>query len=644
MIILLKIALGVAFLFVLVQIISFLLFGNRNVFKYCFDELMFRSVLGSLALVCIFSLIFTKGNSVFLIALPIIGYIIWLSSREIKTEKFFKLKMLENEKIPFIAFFVFSILFTYFLITGSDHDGYKLLPMDQAFYASLVNTIDLTGVESTKGILDPLSSEIRPVPYHFYEVWLSIIIKRVFSFNAQLSMYGIVLAYTLFIFFSTAYSILRSISKKGYLLLLIPAAILFINLRGLLYFIGPNYNINSILFEGNQKYLYPLVFFLFGLKAYFSRKKELALMMILLLPVINVVFMPAVISSTFAYLFYAMFSYRNSINKSYIKQLSPILITITLYIVLFAFYLFVMIPKGENMSGLQTSIGGIFFVMLEDGLKFLIFNSIFIGLIIFLVIKKRMESDRFELLIFFSLLLMFGLFARAIMDNNQNSYQIFQSVNMFVTFGLFIIVIEYFINDFMINKGIVLASLVFISLMMLLQDNYKASGFVLFNSHSRYSNEYITKIASKKFSNTIGIKCVNPKTRIMKRRNPAYCGVSEYMPIVNNITFSLVINPIDLLPEKGGSFIVNLQRAEFINSSIFLKNNKNEDGKIDSVKYNLMMIDYLKKFNPEFCIVENGTILPKFLQEYVTGFFEDKSSKEKFYLLKTTKTLSNGAI
>lgn len=633
MLILLKIISGIIILLLTSYILSFILIIKNKEIK---DNLAYRLTLGSIVFVTFFSIIITMGHTMMILALPVLFFIIYSKENNSNNLKI-------NYLMPFIVFLLLAIFISFINIQGVDFNGMKVPINDQSYYVSIVNSIEYTHQESSISYLkDYYHYEKYNLPYHYYEYWLALFVRYITHWNNHLILNGIVTGFSLLLIFLNIYQLLKSFMNQ-HLYLIIIGSFMFVFLRGLIHYIpnvGQSFSqaTDSIFFDGNQKLIYVLPFFLLALSEFIKTNHIKGLQIFLLLPVINIVFLPSIIGGLSLYL-----AYHLTINikqfKSTLIKYKHLIIAMILFVLTLLFY-FKFIALNLRNTSIVSSLGGIFYNVLDNGIKWFIINSILLLFILFFAIKYRKFNIQFSLFILLLCFTFSGLFGFALTDTNQNAWQIYATIARFTTIGFYIYLLFLLKNQFK-TQSIALYSLLILSIFMFIE-NYKLINHLPLSKISSYTTEYITQISKHQFQNKVGIKIVNPETRPNLQRNPVYAGICNYLTLTENAISTVIINSDELLPnrtiENDSNYLnielyKNNQLADEIFVSPFFIFCNFQKNIISKKELEIKQQDFVNHYHPEFCVVEKDKTLPNFLSNKIIKSFQDKGTGETFYIL-----------
>jgi hypothetical protein len=113
------------------------------------------------------------------------------------------------------------------------------------------------------------------------------------------------------------------------------------------------------------------------------------------------------------------------------------IISVLLFFSLFAYYLF-FISSSNQETGIQKSIGGSFFNILENSSIWL--KEQFLLFTVSSIYLFRSKNDNFKKMYIFILSISIAaIFLRAVLDNNQNSFQILNATKFIVNYSIILL-------------------------------------------------------------------------------------------------------------------------------------------------------------------------------------------------------------
>jgi hypothetical protein len=623
-----KIAIYVFIFSLICYLIGFITLGRKSILNEFKKDLLFKLIFGSVVLTTVLAVYITGFRTIYICFLPLIVYMVYHN-------RFFGnvllVKFKATDSLVLLLQFFFVITLSFLLIQGDLINGQKALHLDQVFYASLSESIWQTGLETFQSVYLNDGQDIPTNPYHYFELWLTGFSKNTFNVNAVFALKGIVFPFYVFIFFLTIYSFLLENTVKKQKILLILVSIVFLFSRGL--FININ-NINNelsvILFDGCIKNIYPIAFALFSFFLFKEGKISASFIFILLSSLVNIVIFPSMVGGLLLYIFFILVFYKKDIAE--LVNDKYFIVCIILFFSLFAYYIF-FIASSNQETGIQKSIGGLFYNILNNSVFWLNEQFLLIGAVLFFLYKSTNVVLR-KIGFLILCIAIVAIFSRALLDNNQNAFQILNAIKFIVNYGLLLILLITLLDYFKSYSTIILNVVIILSVIHFFM-GYK---YINHNFKSKiygYTSEYVKEINSTDISNSIGVKIVNASNRPSLQKNPVYIGYCNYMPFIENITTSVVLNIDSLLTEDKPGFSRNINR-EFIKASFFIsQTNYKAGGNIES--WNQSVLLYLNKLKPQFCIVDDGIELPIILEQFVSNKIIDKGTGEKFYLLNTSE-------
>ncbi len=631
----LKLLFGVLLCLAISWLFSWLFFWRKDVKS--FQNIIVRFILGSFNGVAVYAIIAAKFHTVFALAIPLlfsIGYLLNKQTFETTSIK-------KHQIFAFIIFLFVAICFGFLNVYGIDFNGLKVPINDQSYYTSVANCTTHFSSESSIAYLNQFYNfEKTIILYHYYEYWFTSFIYQITHFNVHFILNGIITSFSLFSIFTACYLLLNSFTNKYHWLLVI-ASILCLFLRGINHYF-PNSELDfiqatdSILFDGNQKLVYPLPFFILGIYFVFTfAQKQLGLLVLMLLPILNIVFSPSIYGA-FAFYFSVVICLSFKSILTQLKEHLLFIINAILFIILLAIFI-----KYSSMNlgkeGFVTSIGGILSNIFRNlKLWFFLQLPLLCAICYFIYVSKN--KHHIYILALLLGIVFSGALGYAILDNNQNAWQMFACASRLSVIGLFLFLIH--LSKKNLKYFFIIVSLVSILSLLMFLENYSTISHLPLKKISSYSSTYIQEISKLKFKNKVGIKYVNAATRPNLQRNPVYAGIVNYFCLTENAYSTVVMNVQDLMLMPKDT-IVNFEVLknnaivkEIITFSPFLSANK-----MGNSSYNIKSLEdeqekFIRKYLPEFCILENGIQLPENIKKYVSKSLYDKGTKEQFLLLK----------
>ncbi len=606
-------------------------FKNKSLSRF-----VLRCITGLFVAALVTAVVATKLNTILIIGIPCIIVLGLIVNKKLSESA--EVNFLKVDGIAIAAFVLLAVVIAFLNIHGNEFHGMKVPINDQTFYSTVATSIYITNIESNIGYLsDFLLTTKLNVPYHYFEYWVTYLLKYLTGWNTHLILNGIVIGYSLLLMFMSFYLILVKITQVRGVSIII-ASVVFIAIRGInVYWPEHGFNFiqatDSVFFDGNQKLLYAMPCFLIAVYYLFEESKTVGILLLLLLPAFNVLFFLSVYSGVGLYLAIQFFKHLRGHFAAY----KWIYITYFLSVIMLAIYL-KFIAVGGNSEGFVKSIGGIVNNMMHTSLDWLLINCLLLAAIGYLLYKTKKHID---IALLYLSLIAGGFLCYAVFDTNQNSWQVASSINRCVGYGLVLLII-FLLIPFRKFQLWALRVFAIIGVFMFIE-NYPDINHLPMNKISSYSNDYIESISKKNFKNKVGIKVVNVATRPNLQRNPIYAGVCNYFSLTENAITTIVINVDDLFyGVKVSDTIVPFQNynTNMINNEIMANspvikfyNTSKDKEHIKTIKE--LQINFINSFQPEFCVIEAGNDIPDFLKPYIESTIVDKGTKETFCVLNT---------
>jgi hypothetical protein len=613
---------------ILCFLIGRLMLGRKSLFYIAISDFLLKLLLGSVVLSAFISIYITGFKTLSIILLPLIGYIIYYN-RKYGFEK--KQQFSNSSLFAIFSHFIFWEVLSSLIIQGDLINGQKAITLDQVFYAVTSESLGIAETESVWASNYTGAFDLPQKPYHYFEMWLSFFCIKLFRINSLFALLGIVYPFYLLVFSLTIYSFFEDKIKSKYSYILVIFSLVFLFSRGLYHgqLMGDDV-FDIILFDGSQKYIYPVAFAIFAIFLFDLKHKKLSITFLIISSIVSVVFLPSIIGGLGLYLFILMLIYKNDFFEYFRDK--QFVISIIAFFILLAIYLFYLAESGTE-TGVVKSLGGIFYNSINSIIQLFKEQIIILFLFIILAFKKWIGGYKQLLLLVLSIGFA-GIFMRALMDNNQNSFQIFTSGKYLLNYSLLLILVAIILKSYFKNQLIILLVLISISIIHF-SFGYKHIKHDFSKKIYSFSQEYVNEISKQKTSNPLGIKIINAKGLNSLSKNPIFIGNSNYFPLLPNIRTTIILNVEDLLPDNELEFKKNIAN-EIKSSSTFLKITGYKVGS-GNQNWDKAVIKYLNLQKPEFCIVSKGISLPHILKGFVLKEIVDSGSGERFYLLNTNK-------
>jgi len=609
----------------------------------------FLSFLTGITLLIIFYSVFsTNGNTVNIgFSILFLFFLAYLNITKGRISLIDKGHQETNYSFQFLEiFFVVSLIFFLQLYSVIDLDnGVFLLSSnpDRVLFSDVINFINLSGVETYKINFTELSS-LKPSPYHYFELWFSGILHKLFDLKVYLldhlvssSIFGVIIYlgaksvaqyYNVSYFFSSLLAIVLSVLNFEMQFQLLEGVDLL--RRNNIYF-----QLSAIEYaKFFPIYLFLLSFLIF----YLYRHYFLSLLSLLALPLVNILLLPSTLVTSLAFLGYSW-------KKKLLNNREVILSLISIFglaIFLFCFYfLFNSKTEGSNEQNFLTQIQSIFEYLLSITSINIFIGSIiqiiyalfpFLLLIVFLFYSNKAYFNKNKPFVFVSILFLFfsitGLISWIIYSFHPESHQFFtRHTHVLINLiALIILSISYKTNK--------IISWLFLSLVLIMKTNYLIVDLKDFRelSLNSYSQKFITDIQKGLQEQDLnGAFIVDPEKLLSVRAKAITKRIGnltlltdlERTPI-NLSDFSNTLSTDALLKSIEESSISDLPFYKF------LKSQKQKEIFID---IETSQIDYIAKNKISYLIMGEGVQVSNALKKIVVKSYFDNVSKESLHIL-----------
>ena len=157
----------------------------RNKDNDSFYDAFVSLIVGFLAVVVVYALIKTNGNTV-LLFVPVIGCLYWIMNRNNIS---LRVPTIRTNIAPILTILSVSVLaYFYYLFLASKTSINYIPHFDDVFYVFLGEKISNYGIETTNSLYSvDLTGTINATPYHYSELWLNSLLSNVFHLNPMFS-------------------------------------------------------------------------------------------------------------------------------------------------------------------------------------------------------------------------------------------------------------------------------------------------------------------------------------------------------------------------------------------------------------------------------------------------------------------------
>jgi hypothetical protein len=442
----------IVFFFLVGFLVDFILFkfSNRiyklnNVSFYLNLESFFLKILtGFVFSISVFSIVASSGRTIFLIF--IIFWIIWIVIKNIESNKVFKM----NENYVSKSFvLVLTLILVLFVVLVKYISFYQAIVIqrsapyiDDFYYARASYNIYMTGIENSSPLLLEWPGDIHgTIPYHYFELWFTVFIYKIFSINLIESR---ILIGSSFFIILTGIGFVALLQKVDNL-----KKILFVVIFGLILTGIPWFGNNGV--AGHFKDT-----FVFSYNIFFENKLNI-LQVFVIVPflcyrkgcyksmIVSILFVPFLFISTFPTIFIGLcissvYIYVHLKNKK--LAIFCLVVNILCFVLIYMFYL-INGSSGESMlkyiSVDKTLITSrLRQVMTYVIQRFVLFLPYFMLVVLFQKnIFKKISKSLYFMILFFTLLS--GIMLWVIFNAFYDAFQFYNNIEI-VALNLFVFI------------------------------------------------------------------------------------------------------------------------------------------------------------------------------------------------------------
>ncbi len=509
---------------------------------------------------------------------------------------------------------------------------------DYYFYSALGELMVERGTETTTVFNDlVVKMDLVPTPYHYVEIWLAMLISLVFKINVSELLYVVVYAILCCIYVIGLISIVRTFCTKILMQFLAVLALAFVPIAFFNYEVTtPLQMIDFSVYSPitNTKTLIVAVFLLFSLLIFF-KNKQFFVLSLLCLPIVNIVFAPAIFLGIGI-----MLLLRIIWGKEKKIDFINLIVSIIFACGIIAFYFFQSVNTEvlgafSNSDVILDNIMNKKLMIVKSTIKFICFLFIFhLPLLILWLAcyfsnrQKTLESFKkiAELYIIIpSFLIIAFVFSQVVMGIPNHS--------QFFSIPILVLPAFYLLNFVCIGESLdtraIKVGLVVFYIAFAVFDITKINIFHCYDL--KYDDRYIDDISKMDIKNKIGVSLINvnsysPISGIHFGHPFQVCG---QIPELNFKT--ICISVLDSIPLANSSPIVlpEIYNSTFYKYAEDYRNNENAVASVGDIQYK-----FIKENKIEYIIAERDVILPDIIETLVDTIFTDGKTGERFMFLK----------
>jgi hypothetical protein len=296
--------------------------SEKNPVENVFSSL----IIGFVVLISLFAIIWTKGNSIFLSSILIIGFYFLIRKKKYRNKKkIFYIKFSKKELVIFLSVFVLFILFFfisyYLFFIRSKGEFY----CDHIFYANVSNVLSTSHVENSSLFV----GETNAGMYHFSELWFTVFLSKIFGANFLYVFLLVVSSYFASMIVLGGFSIAKIYFKGFVLPILLGTTLLFF--RPIVAIVIPFINPLAL----NSKLFVITAFLLFATLQYLRKNTLTAFIFLFLLVPFYSTISPGVLSGLF-FLTLCLEIYKKGFQlKAFFNSYTLVCVSVFLFFVLF---------------------------------------------------------------------------------------------------------------------------------------------------------------------------------------------------------------------------------------------------------------------------------------------------------------------
>lgn len=592
-----------------------------------------KVLFGIIVTVTLYSLFQTQGNSVNYIAFILLTCIYFLNKYKKEEPIFMQGKKylyliisISILSISYLAMYYFFVVKSNLAVFGDNH-----------FYSLLAHNLNTYGIESDQ--MD-WTKPVYTNSYHYTEQWFTAFFAKIYSINTLYSYYFIYTPIFITLIIFGALSLFEFINfKKYHIILGIIASLLFIFIQ---IFDNP-FNSKTILahlfYVGyplfNIKYILVYVIFISSIIFLKLKNYNLAFCMVLFVVPLYPTILPSLMTGLF-FMFFYLFVQKIINKKDLIIFLSSIFLITLLYILFYYFQ-----KKHPNIPWNKEMWEQFYdsFYKISKLFIVLIFGLIGFLIIYFYTIKKIKTNNQTEkfhyyfnnytlinsafIFIVSGCLIVFIIFPVV----NTLTHDSFQLLSIFIipiyTISVFLIILLLIKHKNTIQKySIVLGIFLYFILLTIKNPSYSLNMYAHPYLEMDCDNNYYKKIQ------LLTAKDNNPRFAYYRKYNKEmafYLKTYLFMPDNRIVHFHNNYMPLCLNPDEMPIDID--YRFGNKNEHAFYRFYLNEK---DKKSKELITLNFLKKHQIEYIILENNYLCPEFLEPFIIEKYKNKYNKNIF--------------
>jgi len=626
---------SVLFFFIVGRFIS--MFFNQN-FKNIPTYSVFKcTFLGLLSVITLFAIYKTNFNSVFLgLLILAILYTVYVHYNALKLSLSFNKRELLPDSCEFkVLLVLLSICTIYFFIQSALFYNYPLNnfpPMDFLYYASVVQSLDHFGIETTKNAVSPFLYSDIASPYHYIDLWFATFFHTVFDVKSLESYVVITSTILSSLLFFGMFSLLKSTISSKYLLLIagFAAYVTYFDFSTLLGgFASMTWAIMS-----NPKFMFSgLIFLWVFIEILNDRKSKSYVFILLLLPIFNILYAPTLYLTLGIIMFFIYLKTKRSAD-------------LFILAIVFITALFIFVFYSINSSGNSINISPL--KLIHDNLHFsfmhklrniakdvvVSYSILWIPFILLFIVRnsKAVEILKENRILFSVVILQvfFGAVIWIFLEDIYDSFQFFFLTLIGVSLLSLVSVFLVFTKlETVLLKRLLI---VFISVICIYfpYNMMQTPGFYIYTANpnsSKYVDQVMNEIGKKQKFNYIGANIKSSDDRLNTRNSYGY--ITNYFISNYDGFYTICLNPKSRIEKHN----INESITQDYDPSPFMNYVNMRVTKCENYSLETNDIDYIKENNIDYVILGRNVKLPSVLNSMVDTVFYDSKSGDKFVFL-----------
>ncbi len=602
------------FIFLLVYTIGSLLLPMQELSHNFF----FKLVIGVLGVIFFNSMYYTSFKTVNILYLPILFCLFFKRGKWNFNSVVFQ-EELKCFSISLIILFITILIQFYRLDYFNDEITY-LSKGDFSYYISVAEYLFVTGIENVSPWyeLNELSETGKVGPYHYGDLWLLGSFLQVSNLLPHQTFAYVFLPICITISFMGLYTFfLAVVDKKEKWYYLILCFFMVFSIGGIPFF-REAFGLHNSPLTAPKVFLFfilILLAFIFLLK----NRIKASCITISIIPILHILYAPTVFTALFLW---SLYNFQKTKRKDYIYgMIYPSLIAIGIISFYFLF------------GGVSSFFNGTSKIVLNDYFKNIIVTTVrniiarsvvfYPILIVMLFLVWKIRDDLNEnikgIFRFVSILMISTIFFRGLLNYNAESTQVYN-----VVFNPLFTVLYIFTFGLLLKYG---------------KTSIKKIAFILIIFQATSSFYIILNKFQQRF------KCINNEQLYeiqdaLKNRNPLggfikspiieddHFRVSTYLFLFGTelkmVGKNYWINSLSV-PESLEDFEFP-ERITDVSSSPFYKFIQEKKEKGEYVNYELTQVDFIKKYNVEYILLEEGAVIPEGIKKLSSKQIEDKET------------------